>query len=39
MLLERMTYGYGVEPSINHAMERILGCIVYVENKDIQVIG
>lgn len=39
ILLDRMPYGYVVEPSINHAMERILGCIVYVENKDIQVIG
>jgi lipopolysaccharide biosynthesis protein len=37
-ILGKMTYGYVVEPSINHAMERILGCIVYLENKEIKII-
>lgn len=37
-ILDKMPYGYVVEPSINHAMERILGCIVYLENKEIKII-
>ena len=30
--------GYVHEPSINHAMERIFGSLVYVENKQIYIL-
>lgn len=37
-VLERLPYGYVREPSPNHAMERMFGCIVYLENKNIKII-
>jgi hypothetical protein len=33
-----MPYGYVREPSINHAMERVFGILVYFENKNIKII-
>lgn len=37
-IIELMPYGYVREPSINHAMERVFGILVYFENKNIKVI-
>lgn len=34
-ILENLPIGYVSEPSPNHAMERIFGCLVYTENKNI----
>ncbi len=37
-IIELMPYGYVREPSINHAMERVFGILVYFENKNIKII-
>jgi lipopolysaccharide biosynthesis protein len=37
-ILNKSSFGYTYEPSINHAMERVFGCLVYNENKEIYVI-
>ena len=37
-LLHVLPYGYVPEPSPNHAMERIFGCFVYNEKKEIKII-
>jgi lipopolysaccharide biosynthesis protein len=37
-ILEISPPGYVHEPSINHAMERIFGSLVYVENKQIYIL-
>ena len=35
MTLELLPYEYVIEPSPNHAMERLFGIFVYQENKKI----
>ncbi len=37
-ILDVLPYGYVPEPSPNHAMERIFGCFVYNEKKEIKII-
>jgi len=37
-IIESMPYGYVREPSVNHAMERVFGILVYFENKNIKII-
>jgi lipopolysaccharide biosynthesis protein len=37
-ILNKLPYGYVREPSPNHALERIFGSIVYLENKEINII-
>ena len=34
-ILEKSPEGYAYEPSINHAMERVFGSLVYLENKEL----
>jgi rhamnosyltransferase len=34
-IMDTLPFGYIVEPSPNHALERIFGCLVYLENKKI----
>lgn len=36
-LIDKLPYGYVHEPSPNHAMERIFGCIVYLDGKEIKI--
>lgn len=37
-ILNKLPFGYVREPSPNHAIERIFGCMVYLENKEINII-
>jgi hypothetical protein len=37
-ILDILPYGYVHEPSPNHAMERIFGCFVYNDQKEIKII-
>jgi rhamnosyltransferase len=37
-ILKESPEGYVHEPSINHAMERVFGCLVHIENKEIIII-
>jgi hypothetical protein len=37
-ILDILPYGYVHEPSPNHAMERIFGCFVYNDKKEIKII-
>lgn len=37
-ILNKSPEGYAYEPSINHAMERVFGCLVYIENNKISII-
>lgn len=34
-ILEKSPEGYAYEPSINHAMERVFGSLVYLDNKEL----
>jgi lipopolysaccharide biosynthesis protein len=37
-ILDVLPYGYVPEPSPNHAMERIFGCFVYNDQKEIKIV-
>ena len=37
-ILDILPYGYVHEPSPNHAMERIFGCFVYNDQKEIKIV-